>query len=64
MARKRLILLYNGNGKDKTAEPLNIIITGCDASEKLIDLEDLGMEMKEIKHPFNKGVKAMKGIEY
>jgi len=43
---------------------LHIIITGRDASDKLIALADLVTEMKEIKHPYSKGVKAMKGIEY
>ena len=43
---------------------LHVIITGRDASEKLIALADLVTEMKEIKHPYKKGVKAMKGIEF
>jgi len=43
---------------------LHIIITGRDASDKLIALADLVTEMKEIKHPYRKGVKAMKGIEF
>jgi len=45
-------------------ESLHIIITGRDASNKLIALADLVTEMKEIKHPYHKGIKAMKGIEY
>lgn len=45
-------------------ESLHIIITGRDASDKLIALADLVTEMKEIKHPYHKGIKAMKGIEY
>jgi len=45
-------------------EPLHIIITGRDADDKLIDLADLVTEMKEIKHPYQNGVKATKGIEY
>ena len=43
---------------------LHVIITGRDASDKLIDLADLVTEMKEIKHPYQKGVKATKGIEF
>lgn len=43
---------------------LHVIITGRDASEQLIDLADLVTEMKEIKHPYQKGIKATKGIEY
>jgi len=49
--------------KQKPAR-LHIIITGRDASDKLIGLADLVTEMKEIKHPYKKGVKAMKGIEF
>jgi len=45
-------------------EKLHIIITGRDASEKLIALADLVTEMKEIKHPYKKGIRAMKGIEF
>ena len=44
--------------------PLHIIITGRDANDLLIDLADLVTEMKEIKHPYQKGVKAAKGIEF
>ncbi|MBW2466803.1 MAG: cob(I)yrinic acid a,c-diamide adenosyltransferase [Deltaproteobacteria bacterium] len=43
---------------------LHIIITGRDAGDKLIDLADLVTEMKEIKHPYQNGVKARKGIEF
>jgi cob(I)alamin adenosyltransferase len=49
---------------EQKPEPLHIIITGRDASDKLIDLADLVTEMKEIKHPYKNGVKAVKGIEF
>jgi cob(I)alamin adenosyltransferase len=49
---------------EQKPDPLHIIITGRDASDKLIDLADLVTEMKEIKHPYHNGVKATKGIEY
>ena len=41
-----------------------IIITGRYAHEKLIEIADIVTEMKEIKHYYNKGVIARKGIEY
>jgi len=41
----------------------HVVITGRDACPELIDLADLVTEMKEIKHPFNVGVKAQVGIE-
>lgn len=48
----------------KKPEKLNLVITGRDASEWLIDRADLVTEMKEIKHPFRKGILAQKGIDY
>jgi len=45
-------------------EDLHIIVTGRNAKEELIELADLVTEMKLIKHPYQKGIKAQKGIEY
>lgn len=45
-------------------EKLNIIITGRNAKKELIDIADLVTEMKEIKHPFQKGINAQRGIDY
>jgi cob(I)alamin adenosyltransferase len=43
---------------------VELIMTGRGATKELINLADLVTEMKEIKHPFKKGVKARKGIEF
>jgi cob(I)alamin adenosyltransferase len=43
---------------------MHIAITGRYASDSLIRLADLVTEMKEIKHPYQNGVKAQKGIEF
>ena len=43
---------------------MHLVITGRGASKGLIDCADLVTEMKEIKHPYKKGVKAQKGIEF
>jgi cob(I)alamin adenosyltransferase len=43
---------------------MHIAITGRYASEALIQLADLVTEMREIKHPFQNGVKAQKGMEF
>ena len=43
---------------------IEIIMTGRGATKNIIKLADLVTEMKEIKHPFRKNVKARKGIEY
>ncbi len=41
-----------------------IILTGREPSETLIEISDYVSEIKNIKHPFDKGIKARKGIEY
>lgn len=43
---------------------IEIVITGRYAHEKLFDLADLVTEMKEVKHYYNSGIEARKGIEY
>ena len=43
---------------------LHIIITGRDAPKELIEVADLVTEMKEVKHPFQQGIKAQPGIEF
>ncbi|MBU0663210.1 MAG: cob(I)yrinic acid a,c-diamide adenosyltransferase [Proteobacteria bacterium] len=43
---------------------MHIAITGRYASEALINLADLVTEMREIKHPYQKGVKAQRGMEF
>lgn len=42
----------------------DIVLTGRNASQALIDLSDLTSEIREIKHPFKKGISAKKGIDY
>ena len=42
----------------------HLILTGRNAKKEIIDLADLVTEMKEIKHPFQKGITAQKGIDY
>ncbi len=43
---------------------LHLVLTGRDATQKLIDIADLVTEMKLIKHPFQKGIVAQRGIEF
>lgn len=42
---------------------LHVVITGRDAHPALIEAADLVTEMREIKHPFQKGVPPQKGID-
>ncbi len=49
----------------ETRSPLqHLVITGRDAADWLIDRADLVTEMKEIKHPFQQGILAQKGIDW
>lgn len=43
---------------------LNIILTGRYAPKELIDLADTVTEMTLVKHAFQKGIRARKGIEF
>lgn len=43
---------------------LHLVFTGRDAHSMLIEKAHLVTEMKEIKHPFQQGVKAQPGIEF
>jgi len=45
-------------------ENVEIIITGRNAPQEIIDIADLVTEMREIKHPYQKGIQARIGIEY
>ena len=45
-------------------EKVNIVLTGRDAPQGLIDVADTVTEMRNIKHAYDKGIDAMKGIEY
>ena len=43
---------------------LHIVVTGRDAPAALIEAADLVTEMTEVKHPFQVGIRAQKGIEF
>lgn len=43
---------------------LDVLITGREASGGILAAADLVTEMREIKHPYRKGVAARRGIEY
>lgn len=49
--------------KDKP-QKLELILTGRGISRRLKSCADLVSEVKKIKHHFDKGIKARKGIEY
>lgn len=43
---------------------LTVILTGRNAHEKVIEMADTVTEMREIKHHYQRGIKAQKGIEF
>ncbi len=43
---------------------LNLVLTGRHAHPRIVELADLVTEMKEVKHPFSKGIPARKGIDF
>lgn len=42
----------------------HVVITGRGAPPELIEVADLVTEMKQVKHPFRKGIKAQPGVEF
>jgi cob(I)alamin adenosyltransferase len=43
---------------------VELVLTGRYAPREIIEIADLVTEMREVKHPFDKGFPARKGIEY
>jgi len=52
------------DGLKARAHRTSVILTGRGAKKELIDYADLVTEMREIKHPFQVGIKAQRGIDY
>ena len=48
---------------ENKSETTEFVLTGRNAPDELIEMADLVTEMKEVKHYFQKGVMARKGIE-
>lgn len=49
---------------DLRPKTLHVVLTGRDAAPEIIARADLVTEMHLVKHPFEKGIKAQKGIEF
>ena len=52
------------NVLDKKPALLDLVLTGRNAKKEIIERADLVTEMREIKHPFQKGIMAQKGIDF
>jgi cob(I)alamin adenosyltransferase len=51
-------------GVMQRAPKTNVVITGRDAAPELIEIADTVTEMRVVKHAYERGIKARKGIEY
>jgi len=49
---------------DRRDRRVEVVLTGRGANKDLIALADLVTEMKNVKHPFDKGVSARRGVEF
>lgn len=49
---------------DKKPAKTHLILTGRGAQPELIAKADLVTEMREIKHPFSRGIQAQKGLDF
>ena len=45
-------------------ESLHLVLTGRDVPPEIIEQADLVTEMREVKHPYQQGIAAQKGIEF
>ena len=49
---------------EEKPEEMEIVLTGRDPDEELVKLADYVSEIRKIKHPFDRGITARRGIEY
>ncbi|HEX6596433.1 MAG TPA: cob(I)yrinic acid a,c-diamide adenosyltransferase, partial [Acidimicrobiales bacterium] len=42
----------------------NVVVTGRDAPAEVVEVADTVTEMRKIKHAYDQGITAKKGIEY
>jgi cob(I)alamin adenosyltransferase len=45
-------------------EMVHVILTGRSAHPSLVEIADTVTEMREVKHAYEKGILAQRGIEY
>jgi ATP:corrinoid adenosyltransferase len=71
------IIVNTGDGKGKSSAAVgvmarawargahtNVVVTGRDAPQALVDLADTVTDMRKVKHAFDVGLPARKGLEY
>ncbi|MGI8757738.1 MAG: cob(I)yrinic acid a,c-diamide adenosyltransferase [Acidimicrobiales bacterium] len=45
-------------------EHVNVVLTGRDAPDALVEVADTVTEMRSVKHAYERGIRAKKGIDY
>ncbi len=45
-------------------EMTHVILTGRNAHPSLVEMADLVTEMREVKHPYQRGILAQRGVDY
>src|SRR6266404_4017426 len=53
-----------GESLKKKPEMVHVILTGRNAHPTIVELADTVTEMRQVKHAYEKGVQAQRGIEY
>ncbi|HEV2368777.1 MAG TPA: cob(I)yrinic acid a,c-diamide adenosyltransferase [Acidimicrobiales bacterium] len=51
-------------GLRSRAPKTNVVVTGRDAPDEVVELADTVTEMRKVKHAYDRGIRAIKGIEY
>ena len=59
ISEERLLDFFENKPKE-----LEVVLTGRNPSERLLSMADYVTEMNKIKHPYDKGTPARKGIEF
>jgi cob(I)alamin adenosyltransferase len=45
-------------------EPVSVVVTGRDAPAPIVEIADTVTEMRNVKHAYERGIRAKKGIDY
>ena len=45
-------------------EPVSVVLTGRDAPAAVVEIADTVTEMRNVKHAYERGIRAKKGIDY
>lgn len=56
--------MFKDRAKDKTARNVHLIWTGHKKIDWMLKYADLITEMKKVKHPYDEGIIATKGLDY